>query len=61
LYLALNDIEHGRTRVRTPRTNGFVERFQRMVLEEFFVRTLRINFYETVKALQADLDACSPS
>lgn len=57
LYLALNDIEHRRTRVRTPRTNGFVERFQRTVLEEFFVQTLRTNFYETVEALQADLDA----
>lgn len=56
LYLALNDIEHRRTRVRTPRTNGFVERFQRTVLEEFFVQTLRTNFYETVEALQADLD-----
>lgn len=56
LYLALNDIEHRRTRVRTPRTNGFVERFQRTVLEEFFVQTLRTTFYETVEALQADLD-----
>ncbi len=56
LYLALNDIEHRRTRVRTPRTNGFVERFQRTVLEAFFVQTLRTTFYETVEALQADLD-----
>lgn len=56
LYLALNDIEHRRTRVRTSRTNGFVERFQRTVLEEFFVQILRTNFYETVEALQADLD-----
>ena len=36
LYLALNDIEHRKTRVRTPRTNGFVERFNGTVLEEFF-------------------------
>lgn len=57
LYLALNDIEHRRTKVRSPQTNGFVERFQRTVLEEFFVETLRTTFYETVAALQADLDA----
>ena len=57
LYLALNDIEHRRTKVRTPRTNGFVERFQRTVLEEFLVETLRTTFYETVDALQTDLDA----
>lgn len=56
LYLALNDIEHRRTKVRSPKTNGFVERFQRTVLEEFFVETLRTTFYETVDALQADLD-----
>lgn len=56
LYLALNDIEHRRTKVRSPKTNGFVERFQRTVLEEFFVETLRTTFYETVEALQTDLD-----
>lgn len=53
----MNDIEHRRTKVRTPRTNGFVERFQRTVLEEFLVETLRTTFYETVDALQTDLDA----
>ncbi len=36
LYLALNDIEHRKTRVRRPQTNGFVERFNRTVLDEFF-------------------------
>jgi Integrase core domain. len=56
LYLALNDIEHRRTKVRSPKTNGFVERFQRTVLEEFFVETLRTTLYETVEALQTDLD-----
>lgn len=56
LYLALNDIEHRRTKVRSPQTNGFVERFQRTVLEEFIVETLRTTFYETVEALQTDLD-----
>lgn len=37
-------------------SNGFVERFQRTVLEQFFVETLRTTFYETVDALQTDLD-----
>ena len=36
LYLDLNDIEHRRTKVRSPKTNGFVERFNRTVLDEFF-------------------------
>jgi transposase InsO family protein len=29
LYLSLCDIEHRRTRVRHPQSNGFVERFNR--------------------------------
>ena len=56
LYLDLNGIEHRRTRVKTPKTNGFVERFNGTVLEEFFRVTMRETFYDTVDALQADLD-----
>jgi transposase InsO family protein len=57
LYLALNDIEHRKTRVASPKTNGFVERFNGTVLEEFFQPTMRANLYESIKALQTDLDA----
>ena len=57
LYLELNDIEHRRTRVRKPQTNGFVERFNRTVLDEFFRTAFRTKFYESVEALQSDLDA----
>jgi transposase InsO family protein len=57
LLLSMSDIEHRRTRVATPRTNGFVERFHRTVLDEFFRVQFRTNFYESVEALQDDLDA----
>ena len=57
LYLALNDIEHRTTKVKTPRTNGFVERFNRTVLDEFFRQAFRTTFYNTIEALQSDLDA----
>jgi len=57
LYLALNDIEHRRTKVGRPQTNGFVERFNRTALDEFFRKAFREKFYESVEALQADLDA----
>jgi len=43
IVLELNDIEHPRTRMLRPRTNGFVERFNRMVLDEFFCEDP--NFY----------------
>jgi transposase InsO family protein len=57
LYLALNDIEHRKTRVGSPKTNGFVERFNGTVLEEFFRPTMHRQLYESVDALQGDLDA----
>jgi len=56
LYLALNDIEHRRTKVKRPRTNGFVERFNRTVLDEFFRQAFRTTLYESVEVLQKDLD-----
>jgi transposase InsO family protein len=57
LYLALNDIEHRKTKVRTPRTNGFVERFNGTVLEEFFRPALHAKLFASVEELQGDLDA----
>jgi transposase InsO family protein len=57
LYLDLNGIEHRRTKVKSPKTNGFVERFNGIVLDEFFRVKMRETVYETVDALQADLDA----
>ncbi len=57
LYLALNEVEHRTTRVKHPWTNGFVERFHRTVLDEFFRTAFRTRFYESVEALQTDLDA----
>lgn len=57
LFLSLSDIQHRRTKVRRPQTNGFVERFHRTVLDEFFRVKLRTTFYESLEALQEDLDA----
>ncbi len=51
LYLALNDIEHRKTKVNSPRTNGFVERFNCTVLDEFFRPALRQKLYESVEML----------
>ena len=52
----MSDIERRRTKVGRPRTNGFVERFDRTVLDEFLRPAFRKEFYETVKALEKDLD-----
>lgn len=56
LYLALNDIEHRRTQVNSPQTNGFVERFHRTVKEEFLAVAFRQTLYDSVETLQQDLD-----
>jgi len=55
-YLQLNDIAHKKTKVRHPQTNGFVERFNRTVLDEFFRPAFRTKFYESLETLQRDLD-----
>jgi len=57
IYLALNEIEHRRTKVKHPWTNGFVERFHRTALDECFRTAFRTRFYASVDALQADFDA----
>jgi len=56
LYLALNDIDHTRTKVRHPQTNGIVERFHKTILNEFYQVTFRKKVYSTIEQLQADLD-----
>ena len=54
--LDLFNIKHKRTKVRHPFTNGFVERFNRTVLEEFFIIAFRKKWYYSVEELQKDLD-----
>jgi len=55
-HLKSMDIEHRYTKVRHPWTNGFVERFQRTILEEFYQPALLKRTYHTVEDLQYDLD-----
>ena len=40
LYLALEDVDHSRTKTKSPQTNGIVERFHKTVLDEFYPRRL---------------------
>lgn len=56
LFLALNDIEHRRTPVQRPQSNGFVERFIRTAKEEFFTIAFGRKPYTTLADLQADFD-----
>ena len=56
LYMALNDIEHTKTKVKSPQTNGICERFHKTILNEFYQVTLRKKIYESIGDLQNDLD-----
>ena len=56
LYLALNDIDHTKTKVRSPQTNGICERFHKTILQEFYQVTFRKKLYENIDSLQKDLD-----
>jgi transposase InsO family protein len=55
LFLALNDIEHSRTKAKSPQTNGICERFQKTVLDEFYRIAFRRKIYPTLEELQRDL------
>ncbi len=56
LYLALNDIDHTKTKAKSPQTNGICERFHKTVLDEFYKITFRKRIYTDLESLQADLD-----
>ena len=45
LYLALEDIDHSRTKTKSPQTNGIVERFHKTVLDEFYRIAFRKKIY----------------
>ena len=57
LYLAIEDIDHTRTKARSPQTNGICERFHKTVLDEFYRIAFRKRIYATIEQLQGDLDA----
>ena len=56
LYLAVEDIDHTKTKARSPQTNGICERFHRTVQEEFYAVAFRKKVYKSIEELQSDLD-----
>ena len=56
LFLAINDIEHTKTKVKSPQTNGICERFHKTILQEFYQVTFRKKVYQDIDQLQNDLD-----
>lgn len=56
LFLYLNDIEHSRTKTRSPQTNGCTERLNQTLLDEFYKVAFRKKVYTSLEQIQADLD-----
>ncbi|NCI46448.1 IS481 family transposase [Sediminibacterium soli] len=56
LYLQLENIDHSKTKVRHPQSNGICERLHRTMQDEFYAVTFRKKIYQTLEALQTDLD-----
>lgn len=56
LYLTLEDIEHSKTKVRSPQSNGICERFHRTIQDEFYAIAFRKKLYVSLEDLQNDLD-----
>ena len=56
LYLAIEDIEHSKTKAKSPQTNGICERFHRTMQDEFYATAFRKKIYSSLQELQTDLD-----
>jgi transposase InsO family protein len=59
LYLAIEDIDHSRTKTKSPQTNGICERFHKTVLNEFYRVAFRKKVYRSIDELQ-QLQSGSP-
>ncbi len=57
LYLSVEDIEHTKTKAKSPQTNGICERFQKTMLNEFYQLSFRKKVYQNIEELQKDADA----
>jgi len=56
LYLQIEGIDHSKTQVRRPQSNGICERLHRTMQEEFYAVVFRKKLYDNLQPLQKDLD-----
>lgn len=56
LYLAIEDIDHTRTKAKSPQTNGICERFHQTIQNEFYATAFRKKVYSSIEELQEDVE-----
>lgn len=56
LYLNIEDIDHSKTKVKSPQSNGICERFHRTIQDEFYAIAFRKKIYQSLEEMQADLN-----
>jgi len=56
LYLDLENIDHTRTKTKSPQTNGICERFHQTIQNEFYATAFRRKLYTSLEQLQVDVD-----
>lgn len=56
LYLSIEDIDHTKTKAKSPQTNGICERFHRTMQDEFYAIAFRKKMYGSLEELQLDID-----
>jgi transposase InsO family protein len=57
LYLAVENIDHSKTKAYSPQTNGICERFHRTIQDEFYSVAFRKRLYSSLEELQGDVDS----
>ena len=56
LYLAVEDIDHSKTKAYSPQTNGICERFHKTIKQEFYDIAFRKKIYQNLQELQTDFE-----
>ena len=58
LYLAIEDMDDSKTKVKSPQTNGICERFHKTIQDEFYAVAFRKKIYHSLEEIQEDADRC---
>lgn len=56
LFIGVENIDHSKTKARSPQTNGICERFHKTMKHEFYDVAFRKRLYRSLEELQQDVD-----